>query len=94
MKDSGVEWIGEIPEGWEIRKIFWLFGLIGSGTTPIADNEEYFDGDIPWLNTGDLTDGLINSCNKYISSSALKKYSALKIYPSSVLSNTDTVKQI
>ncbi|WP_188398315.1 restriction endonuclease subunit S [Sporomusa sp. GT1] len=28
MKDSGVEWIGEIPEDWEIEKIKWLFELV------------------------------------------------------------------
>lgn len=22
MKDSGIEWIGEIPEGWKISRIF------------------------------------------------------------------------
>jgi len=27
MKDSGIEWIGEIPEGWEIRKIRWDFSV-------------------------------------------------------------------
>ena len=34
MKDSGIEWIGEIPEHWEVRKIKHAFGKIGSGTTP------------------------------------------------------------
>lgn len=28
MKDSGVEWIGEIPEGWNVKKIKFLFDLI------------------------------------------------------------------
>lgn len=31
MKDSGVEWIGEIPEGWEVRKIGKLFNFQGGG---------------------------------------------------------------
>lgn len=29
MKDSGVEWIGEIPEGWKIVKINRIFWFIG-----------------------------------------------------------------
>lgn len=33
MKDSGIEWIGEIPEGWEIRKIKNNF-MIYAGATP------------------------------------------------------------
>jgi type I restriction enzyme S subunit len=31
MKDSGVEWIGEIPEGWEVMKLKWIYRGIGSG---------------------------------------------------------------
>ena len=23
-KDSGIEWIGEIPEGWDVKKLKWL----------------------------------------------------------------------
>ena len=34
MKDSGIEWIGEIPEGWSKNKVIRLFDIIGSGTTP------------------------------------------------------------
>ena len=34
MKDSGIEWIGEIPKDWESRKLFGLLSAVGSGTTP------------------------------------------------------------
>ena len=30
MKDSGIDWIGEIPEGWQLRKLNYCFDLIGS----------------------------------------------------------------
>lgn len=79
MKDSGVEWIGEIPDKWQTRKLFYLLSLIGSGTTPKGD--EYYTGiGIPWLNTGDLNDGYIYSTNKYVSENALNDYSALQVY--------------
>lgn len=42
MKDSGVEWIGEIPDKWQTRNLFYLLSLIGSGTTPKGD--EYYTG--------------------------------------------------
>src|SRR5690554_4191579 len=42
MKDSGIEWLGEIPEHWEVKKINWSFENIGSGTTPKADNQLYY----------------------------------------------------
>lgn len=34
MKDSGIEWIGKIPEEWTKDKAIRLFNIIGSGTTP------------------------------------------------------------
>ena len=60
-KDSGVEWLGEIPVHWEIWKVAHAFGLIGSGTTPLTSREEYYDGDIPWVNTAELRDNLISN---------------------------------
>lgn len=85
MKDSGVEWIGEIPDKWQTRKLFYLLSLIGSGTTPKGD--EYYTGiGIPWLNTGDLNDGYIYSTDKYVSENALNDYSALQVYkPGSIV---------
>ncbi len=38
MKDSGVEWIGEIPEGWEVVKLKWIYKGIGSGGGISPDN--------------------------------------------------------
>ena len=79
-KDSGVEWIGEIPDDWGIKKLSHLFSNIGSGTTPATGNISFYDGNISWLQTGDLTDGVINSTSKTISERALKIHSTLKQY--------------
>ena len=35
MKDSGVEWIGEIPEGWEVRPLKSIFSF-GKGLILMA----------------------------------------------------------
>jgi type I restriction enzyme S subunit len=40
-KDSGVEWLGEIPKHWEVWKLAHAFDVIGSGTTPKTDNPAY-----------------------------------------------------
>ena len=34
MKDSGVDWIGEVPEHWEVRRLKTLFNYISRGITP------------------------------------------------------------
>lgn len=45
MKDSGIEWIGEIPEGWETQKLKY-YATVTSGE--ILSRDEYdFSGDIP-----------------------------------------------
>lgn len=85
MKDSGVPWIGEIPEGWEIKKVSWIFNEINSGTTPKSEKGNYYNGVIPWLNTGDLTDDYIYHISKTVTQEALDNHSVLKIYDSNSL---------
>ena len=65
----------EIPDSWEWVKL----GNIGkwqSGTTPSKSNSSYYkDGTIPWLNTGDLNDGIIREIPKKITEKALAETS-------------------
>ena len=85
-RPSGIDWIGDIPEDWEMRKISRSFKTIGSGTTPTAGSEEYYtNGTINWINTGDLNDGILSSCKKKITELAFDKFSTLKIYPKGTL---------
>ena len=51
MKDSGVEWIGEIPSHWEITKVKFISNLVidGSHHTPT-----YTDSGVPFLRVTDL----------------------------------------
>ena len=79
MKDSGIEWIGEIPEGWTKNKVIRLFDTIGSGTTP-----KNITSDFPvvnWIQSGDITGSFIPTCKNVISANLLSQYSALKVYP-------------
>ena len=86
MKDSGIEWLGEIPAHWELWKISHAFKRIGSGTTPESGNPLYHEnGTINWLNTGDLNDGEVVSCNKKITEQAMIDYTSLKLFPAGSL---------
>ncbi|MCA4780320.1 restriction endonuclease subunit S [Acinetobacter towneri] len=81
-KDSGVEWIGNIPAKWSLKKISHIFRNIGSGTTPLSGSDIYYkNGYINWLQTGDLNDGYIDETSKKITEKALRHYSTLKQYP-------------
>jgi len=80
-KDSGVEWLGEIPSSWDMWKLSHAYEAIGSGTTPTSSNELWFQGDIPWVTTGELRETVINDTFKKVSSFTLQTFSALKIHP-------------
>lgn len=81
LKDSGVEWIGQIPEHWEIMKIRWAYPNLGSGTTPDTNNPLYYvDDGYNWLQTGDLTDGIITSTSKHLSRIAVSE-KKMRFYP-------------
>ena len=80
-KDSGVQWLGEIPNHWEVIKTSRVFTKIGSGTTPESGREDYYSEDgFHFLQTGDLNDAIINDTAKKITEKALRDKN-LKIYP-------------
>lgn len=82
MKDSGIEWIGEIPEHWVKTKIKYKTAQIGSGTTPDSGNILYYDdGNLFWIQSGDLynTDYIV-STEKKITIDAVKDCRALTMY--------------
>ena len=86
IKDSGIEWIGEIPKHWSLKKITHVTPIIGSGTTPKSDNKDYYeDGNINWLVTGDLNDGYVFQTSNKVTQKALDELSSLKIYPENSL---------
>lgn len=86
MKDSGVEWIGEVPEHWERRKIAHAFECIGSGTTLPSDQDKWYsDGEIPWITTGELRETVITETSKCVTTKALEEFSTLRLYPAGSL---------
>ena len=69
----------EVPEGW----VWTTLGEVGtwqSGGTPSRSNKTYYGGNIPWLKTGDLNDGLISYIPESITEEAVANSSA-KINP-------------
>jgi len=78
-KPSGVEWLGEVPAHWEVRKLRALFTKTGSGTTP--SGEEFYGGDIPWVVTGDLNDSVLSNTTRTVNARAIEAFSALRLYP-------------
>lgn len=73
MKDSGIEWIGEIPEGWEIHRIKTHFSIIsGSGFKPELQGQS--TGDFPVCKASDISSSghYLHTSANYISSDIVK----------------------
>lgn len=69
----------EVPQNWS----WTTLGKIGkwqSGSTPNRLNKDYYNGNIPWLKTGDLNDGYITHIPEYITEKALNEIS-VKLNP-------------
>ena len=69
----------EIPESWEWVRLGSI-GDWGSGATPSRTTPEYYNGNIPWLKTGDLNDGYITHIPETITERALLETS-VRLYP-------------
>jgi len=86
---------GEVPEGYKRKKagvvpIKWDmqqikdFARISSGSTPSRNNSTYWNGNIPWVTTGELECGYIEKTRENITGRALSETS-LKLYPRGTL---------
>jgi len=76
MKDSGVEWLGDIPEHWTSVCLKWI-AKIYSGGTPDKTNLSYWEeGTIPWISSGEVNQFFITEPTTYITQEAYEKSSA------------------
>jgi type I restriction enzyme S subunit len=84
MKQSGIPWIGEVPEGWRIGRIKFAINTFGSGTTPESGNEFYYaDEGHFWVQSGDLYNTkYIYDTQKKITDLALANCKSLQKYKS------------
>lgn len=74
LKDSGVEWLGEIPEHWEVKKLKLLTNKIGDG---IHSTPEYVDdSNIYFINGNNLDNGkiVIQNSTRSVSNGEFEKY--------------------
>lgn len=78
-KDSGVEWLCEVPEHWLDRKIARDIPFV-VGWTPPSGNDEYYDGELPWVTIADMTQQSVDDTSSKISLKAVQDKGA-KIVP-------------
>ena len=60
-------------------------GRMGNGSTPSRSNPDYWGGDIPWLNSSVVNQGLVNSASQFVTPAAVAACHLPKVEPGSVL---------
>jgi len=84
MRDSGVEWIGMIPDHWQVSKLGYVASEQG-GKTPSTENTAYWDGDIPWVSPKDMKIAVISDSIDQITHLAIEECGMAMIPKDAVL---------
>ena len=88
LKDSGVEWFGDMPEHWEVRRLGYLASKFGSGITPRGGASVYQESGIPFLRSQNIHfDGLRMNTVAHISVGLHQELIASHVNPGDVLLN-------
>lgn len=84
MKDSGVEWIGEVPEHWEVSKLAYTTREAG-GKTPDTKNQAYWGGSVPWVSPKDMKQSEIVGAIDTITDAAVQECGMRVFAPGTLL---------
>ena len=88
MKETGFEWIGMVPEHWDVKKIKYLTSKIGSGKTPKGGSDVYIDEGVLFIRSQNVYDGYFDlSSVAFISHEIDSAMSNTRVYRNDVLLN-------
>jgi type I restriction enzyme S subunit len=76
---------GKIPESWNVSKITEVTSQIQAGGTPDTDVPEYYDGGIPWVKTGELSQYRVTETKQKITERGLEESTARLFSPETIL---------
>jgi type I restriction enzyme S subunit len=75
-KDSGVEWLGQVPAHWGAGRLKWMCKRYAGGTPDRANPSFWENGSIPWLNSGAVNDRVITKPSEFITLEGFERSSA------------------
>ena len=85
MKDSGVDWIGEIPAHWQVKKLKYIANT-NSGSTPRnISGKGGPSSNIKWVRTTDLNNDIVTDTSEYLSKQEMASASCPLLEPNTVL---------
>src|SRR5690606_32579485 len=70
-RKSNLEWLDEVPDHWEHKKIAWDLPYV-VGWTPPSGKDEFYDGEHPWVTIADMTRGNIEDTQSKITDAAIE----------------------
>lgn len=81
IKDSGVEWIGEIPEHWRLKRLKYIAKLKTGTTPPGNEGINYDENGINWFTPSDFLPNMqLDTSEKYIDRETIR-YANIQTYP-------------
>ncbi|TCR81529.1 restriction endonuclease subunit S [Rhizobium sp. BK376] len=84
MKDTGIEWLGKVPEHWPVTPLKYVAGF-QSGGTPSKANPDYWEGSVPWASAKDLKSDLLATTLDSITEAALQDGAASLVPAGSII---------
>ena len=88
MRNSGIDWIGEIPEHWEVIKLSFLTSKIGSGSTPTGGANVYVHEGVKFLRSQNVYfEGLNLNDVAFITETIDEEMKGTRVKPGDVLLN-------
>lgn len=73
LKQSGISWLGDIPQHWKVWRIS-RFARVGNGSTPSRGKPSYWNGGTyPWLNSSQVNRPFIDSADQFVTKAALRE---------------------
>ncbi|MBH2009261.1 MAG: restriction endonuclease subunit S [Xanthomonadaceae bacterium] len=84
LRDSGIPWLGCVPEHWEVIPLGFLMTMSG-GMTPSMAKSEYWEGEIPWVTPKDMKQSRISDSIDHLTEKALEETSISLIPVNAVL---------
>nr|WP_312375452.1 restriction endonuclease subunit S [Delftia acidovorans] len=73
---SKLQWADRTPKHWNSVHLRWIAKLYAGGTPSKAIEEYWENGSVPWINSGEVNQGLISEVSTYITEAAYKNSSA------------------
>ena len=84
LKPSGVEWLGDVPEHWEMRRLGQCTSVSG-GATPSMEVNRFWGGSVPWVTPKDMKKDVISDSSMKVTNAAIQETSLQLVEPPVVL---------